>query len=235
MASKNEDVKGIRTRVPLPKAAATTRDIRTKSISEKLTHLSLDQLKERYLSIHSQSQMMKGLILLEARDRMPSDKEFGQWAATIGLSDSNSYQTRNVYMNFARFFKDRDITGISLTSAYEISKPSNIAVAEEIYSEVLGKNFSVDDTRRLIEQKKAITLAADEVSRVENTTVSHIKTATEDEEKILSLISILQLPSPESEIKLLKSCIKIIKSKPISIQTTDEIEAAVAESSVDNT
>ncbi len=156
--------------------------------------------------------MMKGLILLEARDRIPSDKEFGQWAATIGLSDSSSFQTRNVYMNLARFFKHRDMAGISLTSAYEISKPSNSDIAEEIYSEVLGKNFSVDDTLRLIKQKKAITLATDELSCVEENTIVHRIKVTSEEEKILSLISTFQLPSPESEIKLLKSCIKAIKS-----------------------
>jgi hypothetical protein len=228
MASKNE-VKGIRNRGTQQKVVAKP-EIETKVIAEDLTHLTLEQLKDRYLTIHGQSQMMKGLILLEARDRIPSDKEFGQWAATIGLSDSSSFQTRNVYMNLARFFKDRDMTGILLTSAYEISKPSNSGIAEEIYSEVLGKNVSVEDTRLLIKQKKAITLAADEVSCAENTKVPRIKVASEAEEKILSLINTLRLPSPESEIKLLQSCIKIIKSKPASIQTTDDVDTVLIES-----
>lgn len=211
MASKNE-VKGIRTREPLQKVA-TTSDIKTSEIIEDLSQLSLEQLKERYLTIHGQSQMMKGLILLEARERIPSDKEFGQWAATIGLSDSNSFQTRNVYMNFARFFKDRDMTGISLTAAYAISSPSNTAVAEEIYQEVIGKNLPVKEVKRLIEQKKSIN----------GVSSSSIPTDTEKqhEEKqivlpeniktVLETVEGLHLQAADA-IALLKECIKRIKS-----------------------
>lgn len=120
-----------------------------------LTILSLEQLVERYNQIDKQSQLFKGLILLEARERFLSDKEFGQWVATVGLSDSSRF-TRSTYMNLARFFKNRDMTGISMTAAYEISAPCNADIAEEIYSIALFKNLPVAEVKRQIALKKGI-------------------------------------------------------------------------------
>jgi hypothetical protein len=124
---------------------------------ENLKTLSLDDLAQRYNQIDRQSQMIKGLILLEARERFPSDKEFGQWISTVQLSDS-SRQSRHQYMNFARYFKEKDMTGISITAAYEISAPSNAEIANEIYEYARLKNLPVAEVKKQIAMRKNETL-----------------------------------------------------------------------------
>jgi hypothetical protein len=120
-----------------------------------LTVLTLDQLAERYNQIDQQSQLFKGLILLEARERFKSDKEFGQWIATAQLFDSSRQGNAN-YMNLARFFKNKDMTGISLTAAYEIAAPKNADIANEVYSYALLKNLPVAEVKRQIALKKGV-------------------------------------------------------------------------------
>ncbi|MEI6744613.1 MAG: hypothetical protein WCL34_01545 [Methylococcaceae bacterium] len=121
-----------------------------------LADLTLEQLADRYKDIDRQSQMMKGLILLEARNRFSSNQEFGNWVVNIGLSD-DSFQNRNLFMNLARFFQNRKMSGISLTSAYEISRPSNEGVAEKVYEYALNKNLSVAEIKRQIQLEKGLT------------------------------------------------------------------------------
>jgi hypothetical protein len=120
-----------------------------------LTVLSLNQLVERYNQIDQQSQLFKGLILLEARERFKSDKEFGQWISTVELFNSSRYSNAN-YMNLARFFKNKDMTGISITAAYEIAAPQNADIASEIYSYALLKNLPVAEVKRQIALKKGV-------------------------------------------------------------------------------
>lgn len=122
-----------------------------------LADLTLEQLADRYKDIDRQSQMMKGLILLEARNRFSSNQEFGNWVVNIGLSD-DSFQNRNLFMNLARFFQNRKMSGISLTVAYEISRPSNENIAEKIYEYALDKNLKVSEIKKQIKlEKKKIT------------------------------------------------------------------------------
>jgi ribosomal protein S7 len=52
-------------------------------------------------------------------------------------------------MRYAKFFKDRDQTGISLTACYEISSVDD-ELAEVIYQEVHGKNLPVSEVKRII-------------------------------------------------------------------------------------
>lgn len=118
-----------------------------------LADLTLEQLADRYISIDRQSQMMKGLILLEARNRFASNQEFGNWVVNIGLSD-DSFQNRNLFMNLARFFQNRQMSGISLTVAYEISRPSNEDIAEKIYEYALNKNLKVSEIKKQIKLEK---------------------------------------------------------------------------------
>jgi len=210
MANKIE-VKGIRNRTPLSKSEIDN-SLTSVVLTENLEHLSLDQLKERYLAIHGQSQMMKGMILLEARERTGSDKEFGKWVSTIGLSDSSSYQTRSVYMNFARFFKNRGMTGISVTAAYAISAPDSANVAEEVYLEALDKNLSVKDVKFLIKQKKAIAIGKDEfTSESSPEDKGKMVIAEENVEEIIALVNSYQLPE-DAAIELLKVCMKKIRA-----------------------
>lgn len=133
---------------------ATVDNFIAKADLHDLTALSLSDLVNQFDQIDQQSQLLKGLILLEARSRFQSDKEFGQWIVTSGLSASTTHQTRTVYMNFARFFKNRDMTGISLTCAYEISRPSNSDIAEDLYVQVVNRNLSVFEIKEKIAELK---------------------------------------------------------------------------------
>jgi hypothetical protein len=126
---------------------------------ESLNDMTTEQLADRYVDINSQSQMMKGLILLKARELFLSNKEFGDWVNSVHGLSVDSQQNRTLFINLASFFKDRDMSGISLTAAYAISSPANQDVAEDVYQEVLNKNLHVKEVKRLIKQKKAITVA----------------------------------------------------------------------------
>ena len=98
-----------------------------------LSDLTLEQLVIRYEEIDQQSQLFKGLILLEARSRFPSNNEFGEWVQSVPSLCGDGNQVRNRYMNFARYFKEKEMLGISLTVAYEISSPVNQEIADTIY------------------------------------------------------------------------------------------------------
>jgi len=122
-------------------------------IDPDLKGLSLDDLAVRYEEIDRQSHILKGKILLEARSRFGSDKEFGKWISTQTLClGSGTQKTRNRLMHLAEFFDDdnRDMEGISITAAYEISSPANKEIAEKIYGEVHKKNLSVKEVKALI-------------------------------------------------------------------------------------
>jgi hypothetical protein len=123
---------------------------------ESLNDMTKEQLADRYVDVNSQSQMIKGLILLKARELLPSNKEFGEWVDSVHTLCADAPAVRNRYMHLARFFKSRAMTGISLTAAYQISKPDNDSVAVEVYEEVLNKNLPVADVTQLIKHKKAI-------------------------------------------------------------------------------
>jgi len=120
-------------------------------INPNLSILSIEELALQYLEIDRQSHLLKGKILLEARTRFQSDKEFGQWVSTHSLC-VGSQQSRNRLMHLASFFDDnRDMTGIAITAAYEISSPANEAKAAEVYKEVYGKNLSVKKVKELLQ------------------------------------------------------------------------------------
>jgi hypothetical protein len=100
---------------------------------------------------------MQGLILLEIRERLISDIKFGQWIKEAGQElflGSQSLITKK--MNYARFFKNRDQSGISLTAAYEISAPINADIADKVYQEALGKNLSVAQIKAEIAKAKGL-------------------------------------------------------------------------------
>jgi hypothetical protein len=120
-----------------------------------LAGLSLDDLAIQYAEIDQQSNLLKGNILLEARSRFPSDKEFGQWVSTHSLC-VGSQQSRNRLMHLADFFSDgRDMEGIAITAAYEISAPVNRDKALTVYNKVRGKNLSVKEVKDLLSEGSA--------------------------------------------------------------------------------
>lgn len=122
----------------------------------RLSDLTLEELANRYISVDKQSQLIKGLILLEARERFPSNNEFGEWVKTVITLCDDSFQQRNRYMNLAKFFKERDMTGISITAAYEISIPANADIADKVYQAALGKNLSVAQIKAEIATAKGL-------------------------------------------------------------------------------
>ncbi len=125
-------------------------DYQADIIPPDLQGLSLDDLAIQYAEIDQQSNLLKGNILLEARSRFSSDKEFGQWISTHSLC-VGSQQSRNRLMHLADFFSDgRDMDGIAITAAYEISAPVNRDKAVTVYNEVRGKNMSVKEVKGLL-------------------------------------------------------------------------------------
>jgi hypothetical protein len=71
----------------------------------RLEDLNLDELANRYIEIDNQAHMMKGLILLEARNRFTSNNEFGDWVKSVIAICDDGFQVRNRLMNYAKFFK----------------------------------------------------------------------------------------------------------------------------------
>ncbi len=125
-------------------------DYQADIIPPDLAGLSLDDLAAQYAEIDQQSNLLKGNILLEARSRFPSDKEFGQWISTHSLC-VGSQQSRNRLMHLADFFSEgRDMEGIAITAAYEISAPVNRDKALTVYNKVRGKNLSVKEVKGLL-------------------------------------------------------------------------------------
>ncbi len=150
-------------------------DYQADIIPPDLQGLSLDDLAIQYAEIDQQSNLLKGNILLEARSRFPSDKEFGQWISTHSLC-VGSQQSRNRLMHLADFFSDgRDMDGIAITAAYEISAPVYRDKALTVYNEVRGKNLSVKEVKGLLTEGS--------VKRIEktNSKVGEIKNIDNDE------------------------------------------------------
>lgn len=177
----------------------------------KLNKLSLDDLVLQYNQIDQQAQLFKGLILLEARRRFKSNPEFGKWVASIPSLCGDGNQVRNRYMNFARYFKDKDYTGISLTCAYEISAPSNKAIADEVYTKALGQNLSVEQVRELIREAKK------EIHSEEKVKVEQIDTDTLSESDMKTYVETLLTEvsdlSDKNVILVLQNCIKMTREK----------------------
>lgn len=178
-----------------------------------LTSLNLDELAERYQDIDQQAQLMKGLILLEARSRFPSNNEFGDWIQTVPTLCGDGNQIRNRYMNFAKYFKGKDRTGISLTACYEISAPINEQVSDKIYEYALNKNLSVSDIKAKIKfEKKLLTSLTNTSEETVEFNENMDKPELMPREDISSFIQQVLLdidPLPQHEaVRVLRLCIK---------------------------
>ena len=201
-------------RTPVTKLNKESQFINGSTVGDDLATLSLDDLAQRYVSIDQQSQLYKGLILLEARERFVSDKEFGEWVVTHGLSVGTTQQNRTLFMNLAKFFKNRDMTGISLTVAYEISRPQNSSVAEEIYSYTLLKNLPVSEVKEKIAELKiqaGVALISDEKKGQPLVLADELQTY-----KDVILDDIKNL-SNQDAICVLKICLKELQSKKLKL------------------
>lgn len=100
--------------------------------------------------------MMKGLILLEARNRFTSNNEFGDWVKSVIAICDDGFQVRNRLMNYAKFFQNKDMAGISLSSCYLISSPINADIADKVYQAALNQNLSVAKIKAEIAKAKGL-------------------------------------------------------------------------------
>ena len=175
----------------------------------RLEDLDLNELANRYIEIDSQSHMMKGLILLEARNRFTSNNEFGDWVKSVISICDDGFQVRNRLMNYAKFFQNKDTTGISLSSCYLISSPANAEIADKVYQVALNKNLSVAQIKSEIAKAKgllpeSVNEGSDEPELMPLEDISSFM------EHILAEIG--DLPKQEA-IRVLKTCMKEINKK----------------------
>ena len=187
-----------------------------------LKDLSLDELANRYETIDQQSQMLKGLILLEARNRFASNNEFGDWIKSVKTLCLDRQEVRTRYMNFARYFKERELGGISLSAAYQISAPANQAVANEVYEYASGKNLSVAEVRKkIIELKNAQGLPLPPESKAGDVLLmsDHLKVFVD---KVLNDVDSL---TPQESIDVLKACLKQMQKKEKNLNQSQEEKA----------
>ena len=121
--------------------------------SKTLETLSLDELAARYNDIDQQSQLFKGQILLEARNRFPSNVEFGNWLS-VNFTELNSSNTGKL-INLAKFFQNgRTLDGIPLSAGYLLAAPCNQEIADQVYIQIKDKNLKLDEIKKIIDQNK---------------------------------------------------------------------------------
>jgi hypothetical protein len=197
-----------------------------------LSTLSNEELIERYCDIEQQFQFMKGAILLELRNRFPSNIEFGNWVKSVSALCADGHQTLNRYMHFANYFKDKDSTGISLTACYEISAPVNEDVADKVYKYALNKNLSVADIKAKIKEEKKL-LPILEINSEEHDQESFTETdhdtikkeelmPREDVSEFVKLIlSDVQSLSQNEAVRVLKLCLKELNKHSVADGVAD--------------
>jgi len=125
--------------------------------SMELKDLTLDDLALRYKEIEQQSQIFKGQILLEARERFQSNIEFGEWLS-VNFTELNSSNTGKL-INLAKFFQgERSLNGIPVSAGYLLSAPSNKGIAAKVYDDIKGKKFKLDEIKEIIASYKNKTI-----------------------------------------------------------------------------
>ena len=125
-------------------------------IRPDLSEYSSDELVSLYVDIDQQTQLYKGTILLEARKRLPSNIEFGEWCISVQTLCLDSQKSMNRYMHLAAYFQDKNMKGISLSVGYEISSPQNAEIADAVYEMVLHQDLSVAEAKELIQEEKLV-------------------------------------------------------------------------------
>jgi hypothetical protein len=186
---------------------------------DNLKALTLEQLAYRFEEIEQQGQLLQGRILLEARERFKSDKEFGQWCTQSICLGSQPQRTRLI--NLARFFEARDLAGIGISAAYEISAPINADIAEEIYEYAKGKNLPVAEVKKQIAKRKGESLplpvaeksAATEALPVERSPSQSVTNSIEKTKQDL-IMEILQGLTDGEKRHVLNDCLKTIPLYP---------------------
>jgi len=125
----------------------------------KLSGLPLEELAAKFEKSPKRSDdfefnLSQARILFEARQRFKSDIEYGRWLKKNELNGS-SQQHRTRLLHLVKFFDGRDITGIEVSSGYQISAPKHAFVALDCYEQVVGKNLSFKETIKILHDLQA--------------------------------------------------------------------------------
>jgi hypothetical protein len=131
---------------------------------EKLDEYSL---ANQYELIDNQAVLLKWKICMCIRDKFQSHKLMGQFLIRFRYENPDhalsmtKQQQFNRYVHAGRFcmkhgIKDLKSVGIKKSNIYKLSSPLNMDIADDIYANIEGKNTSVDDVKRMIEQAKAV-------------------------------------------------------------------------------
>jgi hypothetical protein len=181
-------------------------------ITSNLENLSLDDLASQYQEIDRQSNLLKGKILLEARRRFPSDKEFGQWVSSQTLCLGNQ-KTINRLMHLAEFFNhEDDMEGITLTAAYEISSPSNRETATKVIKKIQGKNLPVKEVKQLLISSRKVTDKKTTEKVIKEEKKIHDKPNEETQKIAVNKINeVLQGKTNKFKLDVLKAAIQLVK------------------------
>ena len=123
-------------------------------IRPDLSEYSLDKLASLYDEVDQHTKIYKGIILLEAKKRFPSNIEFGTWCNSVQTLCLDSQKSMNRCMNLAAFFHDKDMNEISVSACYEISSPNNAEVAEAVYEKFKNEKPSVAAVKEFIQEEK---------------------------------------------------------------------------------
>jgi len=123
-------------------------------IRPDLSEYSLDKLASLYDEVDQHTKIYKGIILLEAKKRFPSNIEFGAWCNSVQTLCLDSQKSMNRCMNLAAFFHDKDMNEISVSACYEISSPNNAEVAEAVYEKFKNEKPSVAAVKEFIQEEK---------------------------------------------------------------------------------
>jgi len=117
-------------------------------------------------------------------------------------------------MNLAKYFKDKNYTGISLTCCYEISAPINADIADKVYGYALNKNLSVAQVKEQIKIAKGL-LPSDVIETTEESKAPELLPPEDmnrfKEQVLLDIEGLAQYDA----IRVLKACITDVKNKSI--------------------
>jgi len=132
-----------------------------------LKKLDLNSLIDQFERIDNQAALGKWKICMCIRNQFLSDKLMGQFYKTFRNEHPThplsvaGQQVINRYCN-AGFFcvrfgiNDLESAGILKSNIYELSRPANLDIADDIYAKIIGKKIRVDDVKRMIDQAKAV-------------------------------------------------------------------------------
>ncbi len=147
-----------------------------------LSSLTLDDLVSQYIEVDRQSHILKGRILLEARRRFPSNKEFGDWRS-LNFSGRLPQQTANNLMSLARFFDEsnRPLGNIPVSAGYLISAPKYEGIAEQVYERVSALDKpSLIDVKKIIKEANPMEQSDNEDFNDLDAIILHLKKLTKE-------------------------------------------------------